>query len=153
MPEEITWGSGTSLISFRGSRVFPGNPDQGLPRISSGAEIERAALVGVSKIKYGDFTGGLARVTDVQSYLQALNQYAYNEGWQTRHPSPVLPYVLTTVVALSAVDISAVVAANVRAHAYNSSLGAAGLTWYVVVDKQLYRYTSITDSVLSVPAA
>jgi len=147
MAEEIVYGNATSKVIFRGTRVFPGNLDQGLPRIGTGAEIERAAQVGVSKIKYGGFSGGLARVVDVQSYTQALTEYTYNEGWQTRS-GLILPPVLTTQATLDAVDVSGSIALNLRAHAINTSHGAAGLRYLVALGSTVYTDTSLTNPAL-----
>ena len=143
---ECTWGS---TISFRGSRVPTSTMEQGLPRIGTGQDIERSSQVGQTKMRHSDYSDGLTTLTGVQPWAQTLRQYSENQGIQTRLPGlAILPYALTTQAALAAVDISASVAANIRVHSIASSLGATGLRTYFVVDKRLYRDTSLTDPAL-----
>jgi hypothetical protein len=75
---EITWGPTASLVSFRGKRVPTNTMEQGLPRISTGGEIERAAQIGQTKIRFGSYHNGLTRKTGIQPWASAQNEYTEN---------------------------------------------------------------------------
>ena len=139
---EAYWGT----VSFRGKRVPINTMDQGLPRIGSGQEIERSAQIGLTKIRFSGYDGGLVSVTGTQPWAQSITNYVQNDGLVTRIPRQLLlPYRLVAQATLDAVDHSGSVAANIRGHAANTSLGAAGLRYVYLVKNYVFTDTSLTD--------
>ena len=139
---EVYYGT----IGFRGTRVPINTMDQGLPRIGSGQEIERSAQIGLTKIRFSSLDGGLVSVTGIQPWAQVITSYVQNNGLQTRIPRQVtLPYRLVAQATLDAVNHSGSVAANIRGHAANTSLGATGLRYIYLVKNYVFTDTTLTD--------
>ena len=139
---EVMFGT----IGFRGTRVPINTMDQGLPRIGSGQEIERSAQVGLTKIRHSSYDGGLISVTGTQPWAQVLTNYIQNDGLVTRIPRQLtLPYKLTAQATLDAVNHSGSVAANIRGHAANTSLGTTGLRFIYLIKNYVFTDTSLTD--------
>lgn len=149
-PQRITWGDLTNskYVEMWGQRVPVAPHDQGVPRLSTGADIERAAQQGLTKLKFSTHDGGLSHRTGIQPWGSALSEYTMNQGIQTRLSGlAILPYRLTTQTLTG--DISSAVAGNIRAHVFNTALGASGLRWGVAVGNHIYLDTSTTNPELA----
>lgn len=149
--EQITWGdvTNTKHVLLWGSRVPVTPHEQGLPRIGTGSEIERAAQQGLTKLKLASFEGGLSHRTGIQPWGSALTEYVMNQGIQTRVPGlAALPYRLITQASLTG-DISSAVASNLRVHAFNTALGASGLRFGFALGNRVYLDTSTTNPALA----
>jgi len=133
-------------VRFRGKRVPVSALEQGLPRIGAGAEIERSAQVGLTKVKFSSFDGGLARRTGIVPWGSALNEFTMNQGIQTRLPGlAILPYRLVGQPTLDDTDHSLTVGLNIRGHPGNTSLGTTGLRHVYFVKNLGFTDTSLTN--------
>src|SRR3990167_9287865 len=148
MSQKMRWGTS----EFYGDALTLPSYQQVLGGIRTGVEVDRSAQQGVTKVVIGDLSGGLRPNPGVGSWLRDLNTYTYNQGLQTRFPSPpILPYAVTNQSAMAAIDISAYVAANIRLHSILSALGTTGLRWYGFLGPNMYRDTSLSNSALAAP--
>ena len=128
--------------------------DQVIPgqRVNS-AELDRQTRKGQAPIRWGDFSGGLTRISGIGNVRgNNLIQYAYNQGLVTRIPGYLgLPFNPTVQASISSeANISAFIAANKRLHSINAANGDTALRWLAGLGTKLYGDTSSTDPTLLV---
>src|SRR3990167_1403007 len=149
--EDVKWGT----LSFRGTRVLPGEVQQELQRIGAGNALDRLSREGVVSFRLEDFSAGLLTSPGIYNANSLINNrpvaamYRYNQGLVTRYPGFLgLPYVVTNQSSITSdEDISGLVAANKRRHDLLSAVGSsAGPVHYCAIGTKLYRASTTTGA-------